>query len=67
VVEYDFCAGESTCNVRHVIKLRVQDQGIERQSETAEYGETLAKRLVSEQARRCRVLGEGAKYRRPRL
>src|SRR5258705_1457595 len=38
-----------------IVKLRVKNQSIERESETAEDRESLAKRLIAEQPGRCRI------------
>jgi hypothetical protein len=55
VVEHDHRFRERTRKVRDVVKLRVKDQGIEREAETAEDRESFPKRLVAEQPRRYRI------------
>src|SRR5262249_60090054 len=55
VVEHDFRVRECTGKVCDVVKLRVKNQSIERESETAEDRESLAKRLIAEQPGRCRI------------
>src|SRR5262249_15389847 len=44
-----------TGKVRDIVKLRVKNQSIERESQTAEDRESFAKRLIAEQPGRCRI------------
>src|SRR5262249_27920728 len=55
MVEHDFRIRACTSKVRDIVKVWVKNQSIERESEMAQHRESLTKRLVAEQAGRCRI------------